>query len=75
MSRNLTGSMSDGQKNMNAVANSHQTAGTKSRQPDRRQVGKAKSHPRAVVQLLALLQQGQAIRLKLPGDAKWSLGP
>ena len=38
-SRNLTGSTSDGQKNTNAVANSHQTAKTKSRQPDRRQVG------------------------------------
>ena len=49
-SRNLTGSTSDGQKNTNAVASSHQTARTKSRQPDRRQVSKAKSHPRAAVQ-------------------------
>lgn len=67
-SRNLTGSTSDGQKNTNAVANSHQTARTKSRQPDRRQVGKVKSHPRAAV------QPGRAIRMKLPGDTKWSLG-
>ena len=49
-SRNLTGSTFDGQKNTNAVGSSHQTAGTKSRQPDRRQAGKAKSHPRAAVQ-------------------------
>ena len=50
-SRNLTSSTSDGQTNTNAVANPHQTAGAKSRQPDRRQVGKAQSHTRAAVQL------------------------
>ena len=49
--RNLTSPTSDGQKNTNAVANPHQTAGAKSRQPDRRQVGKAQSHTRAAVQL------------------------
>ena len=73
-SRNVTGSTSDGQKNMNAVANTHQTAGTKSRQLDRRQVGKAKSYPRAAIQPLTLLQPGQVITMKLPRDTKWSLG-
>lgn len=75
---NLPGSTSNGQKDTNTVANSHQVVAAKGRPSDQRQVGKAKSHPKerynAKSRPLTPLQPDQAIRMKLPGDTKWSLG-
>ena len=50
MSGNLPGSTTNGQKDTNTVANSHQVVGAKSRAPDKREVGKAKSYPRGALQ-------------------------
>ena len=46
----MASSMSNGQKDTLAVANSQQVVATKHTPPDKTQVGKAKSHPRVALQ-------------------------